>query len=179
MGYLGTKPANSPLTSELIPNSIITDPKIAAMAATKLTGQVPDANAPVGSVIQMVSSTVSSNITTTSTSYVSTGQSLSITPINTSSKIAIIFTCEVHIVLANTATYVTIYRNGSQITGDYVLYSGTHSGTLVIPLAINYVDSPATTSAITYEIYFKEGGVPGTATIGPPQRTLTVMEISG
>lgn len=34
MGYLGTKPANSPLTSELIPDGIITTSDIASLAVT-------------------------------------------------------------------------------------------------------------------------------------------------
>lgn len=39
---------------DTVQDGIITNAKIASMAATKLTGQVPDANAPSGSVIQVV-----------------------------------------------------------------------------------------------------------------------------
>ena len=143
-----------------------------------LTGSLPDANAPVGSVIQVVHSTVAQAASTTSTSFVSAGQSLSITPTSASNRIVVIFSCVVNITLANTAVGVTVFRNGSMVTGYYALYSGTHSRSLVVPLAVNYVDSPNTTSAVTYDVRFKEGGVPGTAFIGDVQRTLTVMEIA-
>ena len=46
---------------------------IAAMAASKLTGQVPDANAPSGSVIQVVQGTSSTIFTSTTSSYLATG----------------------------------------------------------------------------------------------------------
>lgn len=69
MGYIGTKPqiattlADNIVTADKISdgavgtndlaNGAVTDAKIASMVATKLTGQVPRANAPSGSVISV------------------------------------------------------------------------------------------------------------------------------
>jgi len=164
MAYLGTKPANSPLTSELIPNSIITNAKINDVAATKLTGTVPDANAPSGSVIQVVQAVKTDTQSTTSSSYIDiTGISVSITPISASSRILILFDIKLG---ANNNEYsytrllrdaTSIYSNstydntsvnyvtGGDAEGRYSTYQ--HGGV--------YLDSPATTSAITYKVQFR------------------------
>lgn len=68
----------------------VPDAKLVALTASKLSGQVPDANAPSGSVIQVVSSTITGMQDISSISYVDvSGMSVSITPSSTSSKILI------------------------------------------------------------------------------------------
>jgi hypothetical protein len=119
MAYLGTKPSNSPLTSELIPNSIITNAKINDVAATKLTGQVPDANAPSGSVIQVVQGSLASGTwSTTSGSFVDTGLVANITPSSTSNKVLVIFTGTIDTNQSVCAAVCSIYRNGSSVASE-------------------------------------------------------------
>jgi len=79
----------------------ITSDNITSLAASKLTGQVPDANAPSGSVVQVVSVVPSpiatavastgsntANLTTSNTTLLFSG---SITPLSASNKILVLF----------------------------------------------------------------------------------------
>lgn len=187
MGYLGTKPANSPLTSELIPNSLITNAKINDVAATKLTGQVPDANAPSGSVIQVVQTQITAQTIFSSSSYVdATSFSASITPSSTSSKI---------LVVMNVHTYLDNFSTGNiHINGKIVRNSTDVYETLIVSgYAINitsffpliYLDSPATTSSTTYKLQVKASDTYNSSRINrnttagyTPVSTITLMEIA-
>lgn len=163
MSYLGTKPSNSPLTSELIPNSIITNAKINDVAATKITGTLPDANAPSGSVLQVVSSTKTDTFSMTGDTYTTvTGLTASITPISAANKILIVVTMTCGI--SADATFTTrLARNGTGIsigdaagsrtqatTGGYVGASGIVYQ--MLPQNMSFLDSPSTVSSITYAV---------------------------
>ena len=76
--------------------------------ASSLSGVIPDANAPSGSVIQVVSSNLTSTVSTSSSSFVTTGLSASITPLSSSSKI---------LVIVNGGS---MYNNGSEIGRAHV-----------------------------------------------------------
>lgn len=151
-----------PNSSGLLPNA-----NIEAMAATKLTGQVPDANAPSGSVLQVVSTSKTDTFSTgNASSYIDiTGMSLSITPISTSSRIVII----VSIGVVHTwgsgrerTSAFRVYRNsdvalqaGSSSNRQRALFrtggnntDGNHGN----GASFTFVDSPNTTSAITYKL---------------------------
>ena len=171
MGYLGTKPqtattlADNIVTADKIVSGAVTDSKIAAMAATKLTGQVPDANAPSGSVIQTVYGTPQTSPTvTSSTSYVTTSTTASITPSSSTSKILVIVNGGISFgdsANQNGVNYATVYRNstdigksdGTGLTGTYA--NGVTYNDLGGALAISVLDSPSTTSATTYTVYIK------------------------
>ena len=164
MSYLGTKPSNSPLTSELIPNSIITNAKINDVAATKLTGTLPDANAPSGSVLQVVQGTYTTQQSTTSTSYVASSITASITPSSSSNKVLV----EVSLngVASGGATYYTIYRDSTN------LGSGTNSCLAITTyvasdnsISMRFLDSPATTSSTTYTVYYKASSATAYTTV--------------
>lgn len=53
-----------------MPLSRVPDAGVAALSASKLTGQVPDANAPIGSVIQRQHTTFRSQVVLSSTTFV-------------------------------------------------------------------------------------------------------------
>lgn len=176
MGYLGTKPSNSPLTSELIPNSIITNAKINDVAATKLTGTVPDANAPSGSVIQVVSVNSSVNVSTTSATLLT----LNITPSSASNRIMLFCYVTVSTITgSNTYADLRVNRNGSTVFLTYYGYSGTVPNSPIFPLSGNFVDSPNTTSSIAYTLVLGRGsgGTTSVSTSGEIY-TLTAMEIA-
>jgi hypothetical protein len=182
MGYLGTKPANSPLTSELIPNSIITNDKIAAMAASKLTGQVADANAPSGSVLQVVNVSSTTALSTASSSWSDLpGLSASITPISSSSKILVTI-CVGAYALSNAIAEIQLLRNGSSIlVNGFWLHTGG-AYTISQP-SQTWLDSPSTTSSITYKIQgrSRQNTINYTYSDGNGQQvsSLTLMEIAG
>ncbi len=118
-----------------------------------------DSGVALGKVLQVVTSTSSTNISTTSQTFVTTNFSLAITPSATSSKI---------LLMANTTAQV----NGSDISLD--IYRSTSSSFVsggksrgligmepanaMMSVPIIHLDSPNTTSAITYTIYFRNNG---------------------
>lgn len=170
MGYLGTKPANqvstntigdSTITTAKLVDSVVTDAKIAAMAASKLTGQVPAANAPSGSVLQVVYGAVGSQTTTASSSPVDTGLTATITPKLSTSKIVAITTINGVFVNAVTGGFANfrLLRNAAVLNnfGYIVGYlDATAGGTSNrgSNVSFQYFDTPATTSATVYKVQF-------------------------
>jgi len=165
------------------------------------------ASMPTGSILQVLSdeltSTVSSTALVSSDAWTDTGLSIAITPIAASSKIIItgmINTgagnsgdgmCILRLMRDSTAIAIgdaasnrkrTFSGRGSQAQGD-----GT-----ILTLPVHWVDSPSTTSAVTYKVQFGIRGTnPNTAYINRAgadtdnteyQRTassLSVMEVAG
>jgi hypothetical protein len=174
MAYVGNSPTSVPLSSADILDSAITTAKIANGAVTiadlSATGTASSstflrgdnawasAGATAGQVIQVVTATDSTQRSTTSTSFVtgSNTLSLTITPASSSNKIFIIVTGEAW--GSGQQTNYTIYRGATNL--------GTSSGFTESrldwsTLAMSYLDSPATTSATIYQVYFKTNGSTG------------------
>ena len=111
-----------------------------------------------GKILQVIQSTYSTTVTTTSTSFQDTNLSVTITPSLTSSKILIygfINDCVKTNTNANTSLAFQIVRGSSQIS--YVSSGGGYTASasyLVFPQSMGYLDSPASTSAQTYKIQF-------------------------
>jgi hypothetical protein len=131
-----------------------------ALAAANLSGRVPAANAPLGSVIQVVQAVSSSaDKSTTSTSFVSTGTSATITPISATSKILIQYNC--HGDPGNAILIGTVFRGGTNLgTGaDSALFrqDAQSSGRFLAQEHAIILDSPNTTSAVTYTAHFRSG----------------------
>ena len=117
----------------------------------KTNGSAPttkDLGFAAGSVIQVVTSTKSDQTTITSTSAVDTGLSVSITPKFNTSKIFISLST-MGICYHTNYTIHKLLRDSTVIFGD----AGYNNNNYWMPLnyAINHLDSPATTSAITYK----------------------------
>jgi len=135
-------------------------------------------------VLQVVSGISSTQTTSTSTSYVTTGLSATITPSSTSSKILIMSTGMGFITPATKSGIFTIFRGtvaGTDLavttTGMGVLYSS--STDLMSQMALQYLDSPSTTSAQTYTVGMKTDSG-GTIQVSRSSSTavLILMEIS-
>jgi len=138
-----------------------------------------------GKVLQVVSATDSTERSTTSTSFVTGSNTLSVTltPSSTSSKIFVISTFQGKVSGGTPAGY-TIYRNSTNL--------GNSSGMIITPsndpwrinTAISYYDSPSTTSSTTYQVYMKVLGA-GTIYIGGSSdysgttSSITAFEIAG
>jgi hypothetical protein len=142
-----------------------------------------------GKILQVVNTTVSALRTTNSTSYVDiTGATATITPSSASSKVLVLANAPAAYVSTTGGTgygFINTVRGSTEInagmTGKYV--SGGSGGTLVgdIYAGITMVtyDSPATTSATTYKMQFKQAGgfyiyAADTATV---PISITLMEI--
>jgi len=115
-----------------------------------------------GKILQVVSATKTDVQSTTSTSYVDiTGLSLNITPSATSSKILLTGMVVIHHSLYT--AFVRILRDSTEIgtsgTGSnsaYIVYNLNENANQ--SRAINFLDSPNTTSQVTYKLQFKRDG---------------------
>jgi hypothetical protein len=130
-----------------------------------------------GKVLQVVSFVSSSTNSTTSTSFVDTSLTLNITPTSASSKVFVLVTTRYRIENNNNLIQLKLVRGATSLTSEG--YVGLDNGSLDIygRFALNYLDSPATTSATTYKMQFaSESG--GTVTTGGENScTITLMEI--
>jgi hypothetical protein len=193
MGYLGYKPADKPLTSADITDGIITGNDIAS--TFNLTGKTVTLPAGTGGkVLQVVQATTATSSETSSTSFVTTGLSASITPSSTSNKILVM--CSFAGGNNNGATYVelqhiyTLYRGATDLGAasskgfDLINYYTTAGNAPILysmPVAINYLDSPSTTSSTTYAVYFRVNNASYGAQFCRNNSTATIilMEIAG
>jgi len=166
----------STIASNQIKNDTIVDADINSssnIATTKLG---------TGAVIQVVhASELSSTVSTTSGSYVDTGLSVSITPSSTSNKILILSTSVVLNNTNNCGVELRVLRDSTDIWtgrgGTDGLVNWIASGYGAQSCNINTIDSPSTTSAITYKLqYAEEFG--GTAYVYDGA-TFMAMEIAG
>jgi hypothetical protein len=119
---------------------------------------VTTAQMPAGSVLQVVQAVSSStNKTTTSTSFVSTGTSATITPLNASSKILVQYNCHADPNSGGTLLG-TVYRGATNLgTGNANSLFRIHdvsAGRFLVQQHAIILDSPNTTSAVTYTTYF-------------------------
>jgi len=138
-----------------------------------------NAQAAPSKVLQVVQFSTNSQFSTTSGSPVSSGFSASITPLFSTSKILILMNFNAGISVSGANNNFFIYRNttptGYRLTAGYVqatAFLGTSA-------ALCYLDSPATTSSTTYNLYV--GADSGTAYVrGDPYSytTITLLEIA-
>lgn len=188
--------------ARLIPNGsgLLPNANIEAVAASKLTGQValatqvsgtlPDANAPSGSVLQVVQTFDTFQATTSSGSFGDL-TSVTITPSSASNKILVRFIAHVEMSSSSTCG-IRLQRNGTNIglgSGGQVskiILSQGYGGVNGSNMCYEFLDSPSTTSSITYKIQwavdgstaYYNRGVTNTGGFYTDASTLTAMEIS-
>ena len=155
------------------------------LITTASTGQViPKAALPTGTVLQVVNATYSTQLATSSTSYVDTGLSASITPTSSTSKILILVeqtglgknfgdsAQRVALNILRNSTQLIQFEVGAGYTGASTINIFGGSGS-------NYLDSPATTSSVTYKTQIKGfAGVNVYAQYDNSTSTITLMEIA-
>ena len=140
-------------------------------------------NAP-GHVIQIVTNTLSTSTATTSSTYVDTGLAATITPTSSSSKIFVLAACNLWQNTSNGVSAITLYRGGSRIS-DSATYGWAYgygaNSNHVMHHTPTYLDSPNTTSATEYKVYYSITSLGGTLTISvnSTPSMLTLMEIAG
>jgi hypothetical protein len=151
MAYIGKQPTAVPLTSSDLEDGIITSAKLAAGVG--------------GKVLQVVNQFYDTQTSTTGTSFVDTGLTANITPSSTSNKILASFYPSIS---GSNNSYVAfkMFRDSTEIgsstnTGTgiecFMGFSFKDEGNLtysapVFPLV--HLDSPSTTSQITYKLQF-------------------------
>ena len=142
---------------------------------------VQSAAMPSGSVLQVVNGSTTTGISTTSSTYVDTNLTATITPRFISSKILILIS-QSGISVGTSASGVNcrILRDSTQLIqfAMYYMYSTTGAP---VGASANYLDSPATTSAITYKTQYQRGTGSGYVYMNDNNATstITLLEISG
>jgi len=143
----------------------LTAPVLGTPASINLANatNLPKAALPTGSVLQVVNATSTSAVTITNTTYTDTGLTATITPTSASSKIIVLISQQAYIIRSSNfqGAGFKIQRNGTDIytpitdgTGPYDMFIAAAGATgvdLSTKFNINYVDSPASTSALTYK----------------------------
>lgn len=150
-----------------------------------------------GAVLQVVEGSLSTESSTTSTSFVDTGLSASITPSSTSSKILVRMDGYAYNNTAGHNNFIMFVRGSTPIghsgTGtndsdNTSAFTISHSGTNGRDgsYTVSVLDSPATTSQVTYKVRFRAEVGSDTAFFNSvdnsqviPKSTITLMEIAG
>ena len=134
-----------------------------------------------GKVLQCVSTTVTSQASSNSTSYVAaTGMSVSITPSATSSKVLVTFDNAGRCDNSAAASILTIYRDATNIgNGDNGMCHIKNDDDIRASSSGAILDSPSSTSAITYAVYHRVSDVNGNSYIAydGASSTITAIEI--
>jgi hypothetical protein len=119
-----------------------------------VNGKLPEARLPAGSVLQVVNATFSSESDYSSTTFVDTGLTATITPKFATSKILVIVSqADCAKFDSNNYVKLRVLRSGTTIYNFATTAGFTNSTSLLSVGAVsgNYLDSPATTSATTYK----------------------------
>ena len=147
------------------------------------SGQLPKSNMALGAVLQVVNASYNGAVTSTSTSYADTGLTATITPTSITSKILVIVDqagCEKE--AANMQLMLKLQRGSTDLV-VFEAYGGAATSSVSMinfgTCSCNLLDSPATTSPVTYKtqyacsaagrVYVQQAG--GSSTI-------TLMEIA-
>ena len=113
-----------------------------------------------GKIVQTVVAT-SGTASTTSSGFVTTGHEATITPTSATSKILVLCSSllqQTNVYAGAGISAVALFKNGNNLVSgsDWGMVAVT-SEAIYGSFAISHLDSPATTSATTYGIYFKSG----------------------
>jgi len=127
---------------------------------TTAAQSIAKASLPTGSVLQVVSVLDNTPRSTTSNYPVSAGWSATITPTSSSSKILVLVDWQAYLSVGsgtnnNKIGVYGIYRGASQILNQRMGLALPSSWTdIFVPVNMQILDSPATTSATTYTLYW-------------------------
>ena len=119
-----------------------------------------------GKILQVQSTYNNGQVSTTSTSWTTTGVTVSITPSATNSKIFLTLSNSHYNGTNNHHCYFAYFRDstnlGSDANGQQLVTGATGNG-LWNTIAMVYLDSPNTTSSVTYSLRWKLGSQGGTS----------------
>ena len=139
-----------------------------------------------GKILQVVTATDNTLRSTTSTSFVTASNTLSvdITPSATSSKIFVTTDFASGLSTDDQAAIFTIYRDSTDL-GDsggegMVRQAAYNVGyDVYFPVGMNYLDSPSSTSELTYQVYMKVNTGTSYINYGAGKASITVFEVAG
>lgn len=134
-----------------------------------------------GTILQVVSATYATEISNSTGTYSDAGLSASITPSSSSSKILILCSQGMFKSTASAGIYMQVLRDSTSIliNGRLGITDAAGVGGFVL-WSCNYLDSPATTSSITYKTQFKNYNSTGSAYVNIDGSTaqIILMEVA-
>ena len=145
-------------------------------------GAVTSSKVAAGAVVQVVSSTNNTNTSSSSSTYADTGLTASITPSSASNKILVLVTHNGCGKSSNdTALQLKLLRGATDLV-QFEKFAGATSSTAQNnfgSVAMNYLDSPATTSSTTYKTQLSSFSNNATVYVntGTIYSSITLMEI--
>ena len=156
--------------------------KIAAGKTLDLKSQ-GSVTMPTGSVLQVIQGTYSTTTALSTTTYTDSGLSATITPSYTSSKILVMWTTHAKLddgvgqgwgckLMRNTTA---VYTDGT----NYRTYQNQNGGDTRLTTPISHLDSPSTTSAITYKVQVSSHAGTTSFNHASSETQITLMEIQG
>ena len=163
------------------------------MSQIKVNSIIPVAGVPTGGgggIIQTVIGSTTTHFSTSSTSYVDTGVTANITPTSSTSKILVFLDVPCHIIRSSGSTwemYIKILRDSTAIFGVDPSQGNYHCGIGgsissnrgVFSIVKQFIDSPATTSQVTYKLQVKHySNQTLDISLGSEASHITLMEVS-
>lgn len=171
--------------SGLAANSYVIDVASGStLDVTNATGTLPSAQLPAGTVLQVLDATSSTNTSTTSTSPVDTSLSATITPSSSSSKIFVtVMGVGTNSGSTSFGSRFRIYRggvSGTALDSLTSIFTQDNTSRVDLPIFMSCLDSPSTTSAVTYTVGIFASGAGATAEFGKiGSQRMTLMEVAG
>ena len=137
-----------------------------------------------GMILQVLEDNLNTTVTTTSTSYVASGLSITITPASTASRFLLTLSGGIVTTAHVASIYVdtTFYVDGSEVsdTGPYAQHKQSNAAASAAhnPSSSSMIHAPATVSATTYAVFFKASANNAYINVAPARVVFTVMELS-
>ena len=176
--------ANAVTTTEIVDDAV-TIAKLAATGTASATTFLRGDNAwavptDTGKVLQLIMDTQNVQVDTTSTSYVATGMTITITPASTSSKFLLVLAGGSCHAASGEQMHTTFFVDGAEVSpaGPYEQIRNNGGTGLNQSHSAMCLHSPSTTSATTYAVYFKVNNGTGNWSTGTMQTEFYVMELS-
>ena len=150
------------------------------------TGGTIDRLNRAGNILQVVNATYGTSVSNSTSTYADTGLSTSITPSSTSSKVLIIVNqAGVYKTsgFINNGCNLRLLRNSTIIVADFAIAAGytvSTTANIVGTQSVCYLDSPATTSAVTYKTQFANFANAAAVLVQASSdiSTITLMEVA-
>ena len=143
----------------------------AAIAGTKISGSF-------GKVLQVIEASDGTQRTTTSTSFVTASNtlSISITPSSTSNKVLIL--SNINYTFNGTGRIEFTFFRGATNLAPVTYFVANHA-VVEMPVSFMFLDSPSTTSATTYQVYWRVSSGTGYMNTVNALSTIHCLEIAG
>jgi hypothetical protein len=193
LGASATTVAGLTLTSPTLTTPALGTPasgvmtNVTSIPAAQITGSqaIPKSTLPTGSVLQVVNATTSTNASNSTNVLADTGLTASITPSSASNKVLVIVSqngCRKEAGSSVSRVFVQLQRSGTGI-GDFAsssAYTGVSDINDIGSVSASILDSPATTSSVTYKTRFRNGTNAASVSVQTDSEvsTITLMEIS-